>query len=44
MVEMEPEGEHLRRAFEKTAEKAKGARVVIVERDGTVLMDSGDKK
>ncbi|WP_300608576.1 cobalt-precorrin-5B (C(1))-methyltransferase [Methanohalophilus sp.] len=42
MIEREPEGKHLKEAFRKTVEKAKGARVVIVDRDGTVLMDSED--
>ncbi|MBP2029892.1 cobalt-precorrin-5B (C1)-methyltransferase [Methanohalophilus levihalophilus] len=42
MVETEPDGEHLKAAFRKTVEKANGARVVVVDRDGTVLMDSED--
>ena len=42
MVETEPNGEHLKAAFRKTVEKANGARVVVVDRDGTVLMDSED--
>ena len=41
MIEKEPHGERATKAFERTVEKAKGARVVIVDRDGTVLMDSG---
>lgn len=44
MIEVEPEGEHIKRAFAKTVEKGKGARIVVVDRDGTVLMDSGEKK
>lgn len=40
MIEREPEGEYLKEAFRKTVEKAKGARVVIVDREGTILMDS----
>lgn len=44
MIEVEPEGEHIRRAFEKTVEKGKGARIVVVDRDGTVLMDSGEQE
>lgn len=44
MIEVEPGGEHLKKAFRKTVEKANGARVVIVDRDGTVLMDSEDLK
>lgn len=44
MIEVEPQGEHIRRAFEKTVEKGKGARIVVVDRDGTVLMDSGEQE
>lgn len=42
MVECDPGGRHLKEAFRKTVEKAGGVRVVIVDRDGTVLMDSGE--
>jgi cobalt-precorrin-5B (C1)-methyltransferase len=42
MLELDPGNERLRKAFEKAVEKGKGARIVVVDRDGTVLMDSGD--
>lgn len=44
MIEVEPEGEYIKRAFEMTVEKGKGARIVVVDRDGTVLMDSEAQK
>ncbi len=40
MIEKELDGSRVRKAFERTVEKANGARVVIVDRDGTVLLDS----
>ncbi len=43
MLELDPCNDRLRRAFEKAVEKGKGARIVVVDRDGTVLMDSGGK-
>ncbi len=42
MIEVDPEGKHIKRGFAKTVEKAGEARVVIVDRDGTVLMDSNE--
>lgn len=34
--------ERLLNAFEQTIEKSNGARIVVIDRSGTVLMDSGD--
>jgi len=44
MLELDPENERLKRAFNMAVEKGNGARIVIVHRDGTVLMDSGEKE
>ncbi|MDW7732719.1 MAG: cobalt-precorrin-5B (C(1))-methyltransferase, partial [Methanolobus sp.] len=44
MLELDPGNERLRKAFDMAIEKGKGARIVVVDRDGTVLMDSGEKK
>ncbi len=43
MLQLDPENERLKKAFDMAVEKAHGARVVVVDRDGTVLMDSGEK-
>ncbi len=43
MLELDPGNERLKKAFDMAVEKAHGARVVVVDRDGTVLMDSGEK-
>jgi len=40
MLKRAPEHERLKEAFEKAVEKGKGARIVVIDRDGTVLMDS----
>lgn len=44
MLELDPENERLKKAFNMAVEKGNGARIVIVGRDGTVLMDSGEKE
>ncbi|MBN2110178.1 MAG: cobalt-precorrin-5B (C(1))-methyltransferase [Methanosarcinaceae archaeon] len=44
MLELDPQNERLKKAFEMAVEKGKGARIVVVARDGTVLMDSGESK
>ncbi len=44
MLELDPENERLKKAFNMAVEKGNGARIVIVHRDGTVLMDSGEKE
>lgn len=43
MLKIAPEHERLREAFEMAIEKGNGARIVVIERDGTVLMDSKSK-
>ena len=40
MLEKAPENERLKEAFEMATEKGKGARIVVIDRDGSVLMDS----
>ncbi len=40
MIAKEPGNERLMHAFEQVIEKSEGARTVIVDRDGVVLMDS----
>jgi cobalt-precorrin-5B (C1)-methyltransferase len=40
MLEKAPEHERLKEAFEMAVEKGKMARIVVIDRDGTVLMDS----
>lgn len=40
MLEKEPEHPRLKEAFEMAIEKGKGARIVVIDRDGSVLMDS----
>ena len=40
MLEKAPEHERLKEAFEMATEKGKGARIVVIDRDGSVLMDS----
>jgi cobalt-precorrin-5B (C1)-methyltransferase len=42
MLDLDPENERLKQAFNMAVEKGKGARIVVVDRDGTVLMDSGE--
>jgi cobalt-precorrin-5B (C1)-methyltransferase len=42
MIELDPENERLKQAFNMAVEKGNGARIVVVDRDGTVLMDSGE--
>jgi cobalt-precorrin-5B (C1)-methyltransferase len=40
MLEKAPRHERLKTAFEMAVEKGKGARIVVIDRDGSVLMDS----
>jgi len=40
MLKKEPEHMRLKEAFEMAVEKGKGARIVVIDRDGSVLMDS----
>jgi cobalt-precorrin-5B (C1)-methyltransferase len=40
MLEKKPEHPRLKEAFEMAIEKGKGARIVVIDRDGSVLMDS----
>jgi cobalt-precorrin-5B (C1)-methyltransferase len=40
MLEKAPEHAHLKEAFEMAVKKGKGARIVVIDRDGSVLMDS----
>lgn len=40
MLEKEPEHTRLKEAFKMAIEKGKGARIVVIDRDGSVLMDS----
>jgi len=40
MLKKEPEHIRLKEAFEMAVEKGKGARIVVIDRDGSVLMDS----
>ena len=42
MLDLDPENERLKQAFNMAVEKGNGARIVVVDRDGTVLMDSGE--
>ncbi|MDD3246912.1 MAG: cobalt-precorrin-5B (C(1))-methyltransferase [Methanosarcina sp.] len=44
MLEMAPEHERLKEAFEMAVDKGKGARIVVIDRDGSVLMDSKSEK
>ncbi|KKH46546.1 cobalt-precorrin-5B (C(1))-methyltransferase [Methanosarcina sp. 1.H.A.2.2] len=44
MLEKAPEHERLKEAFEMAVEKGKGARIVVIDRDGSVLMDSKSEK
>ena len=44
MLEKAPEHERLKEAFEMAVEKGKGARIVVIDRDGSVLMDSKPEK
>ncbi|MDO9517625.1 MAG: cobalt-precorrin-5B (C(1))-methyltransferase [Methanosarcinaceae archaeon] len=41
MMINDPENERLSIAFEKTIEKSNGARIVVIDRNGAILMDSG---
>ncbi|AKB53415.1 MULTISPECIES: cobalt-precorrin-5B (C(1))-methyltransferase [Methanosarcina] len=43
MLKKEPEHVRLKEAFEMAIEKGKGARIVVIDRDGSVLMDSKNK-
>ncbi len=43
MLEKAPEHERLKEAFKMAIEKGNGARIVVIERDGSVLMDSESK-
>ena len=43
MLEKDPEHPRLKEAFEMAIEKGKGARIVVIDRDGSVLMDSKSK-
>ena len=43
MLEKAPEHERLKEAFEMAIEKGKVARIVVIDRDGSVLMDSKSK-
>jgi len=40
MLEKAPEHERLKEAFEMAIERGEGARIVVIDRDGSVLMDS----
>lgn len=40
MLKIAPEHVRLKEAFEMAVEKGKGARIVVIDRDGSVLMDS----
>lgn len=40
MIEVQAQNPRIQQAFDMAVKKAKGARVVVVDRDGTVLMDS----
>jgi cobalt-precorrin-5B (C1)-methyltransferase len=40
MLQKAPEHERLKEAFEMAIEKGKGARIVVIDRDGSILMDS----
>jgi len=40
MIEKDPQNNRLKQAFEMCVKKGKGARIVVIERDGLVLMDS----
>jgi cobalt-precorrin-5B (C1)-methyltransferase len=40
MLEKAPEHERLKEAFKTATEKGKGARIVVIDRNGSVLMDS----
>ena len=44
MLEKAPGHERLKEAFEMAVEKGKGARIVVIDRDGSVLMDSKSEK
>jgi len=43
MMINDPENERLLSAFEQTIDKSNGARIVVIDRSGTVLMDSGTR-
>lgn len=43
MLQLDPENPRLREAFNMAVNKSKGARVVVVDRDSSVLMDSGEQ-
>jgi Cobalamin biosynthesis protein CbiD len=40
MLEKEPKHDRLQQAFEMCIKKGKGARIVVIDREGLVLMDS----
>lgn len=40
MIEKDPRNNRLKQAFEMCVKKGKGARIVVIDRDGLVLMDS----
>lgn len=40
MIETDPQNRRLKQAFERCIKKGKGARIVVIDRDGLVLMDS----
>lgn len=40
MLERDPKHERLKQAFDMCVKKGKGARIVVIDRDGLVLMDS----
>jgi len=40
MIEKEPKHDRLQQAFEMAIKKGKGARIVVIDREGLVLMDS----
>lgn len=44
MLELDPGNDRLKQAFNMAIKKGNGARIVVVARDGTVLMDSGEKE
>ncbi|WNY24768.1 cobalt-precorrin-5B (C(1))-methyltransferase [Methanolapillus millepedarum] len=40
MIERDPKNERIQTAFDMAVKKGKGARIVVIERDGLVLLDS----
>ncbi|WNY26971.1 cobalt-precorrin-5B (C(1))-methyltransferase [Methanolapillus ohkumae] len=40
MIEQDPKNERIQKAFDMAVKKGKGARIVVIERDGIVFLDS----